>query len=90
MTVDLICSEAGLGKRYFYESFADRDALLGPLDQISSLSVETAGHWAIWLVFMVEVAVMLRVVRDCRSVRQRDPPREWDIRTRPRSPQGWW
>lgn len=28
VTVDLICSEAGLGKRYFYESFADRDALL--------------------------------------------------------------
>jgi AcrR family transcriptional regulator len=28
VTVDLICSEAGLGKRYFYESFSDRDALL--------------------------------------------------------------
>jgi AcrR family transcriptional regulator len=28
VTVDLICSEAQLGKRYFYESFADRDALL--------------------------------------------------------------
>ena len=29
--------------------------------------VETAGHWAIWLTFMVEVAVMLRVVRDRRA-----------------------
>jgi AcrR family transcriptional regulator len=28
VTVDLICSEAQLGKRYFYESFPDRDALL--------------------------------------------------------------
>jgi len=28
VTVDLICSEAQLGKRYFYESFADRDTLL--------------------------------------------------------------
>ncbi len=28
VTVDLICSEAQLGKRYFYESFADRDSLL--------------------------------------------------------------
>ena len=28
VTVDLICSEAQLGKRYFYESFTDRDALL--------------------------------------------------------------
>ena len=28
VTVDQICSEAGLGKRYFYESFSDRDALL--------------------------------------------------------------
>lgn len=30
-------------------------------------AVETAGHWAVWLVFMVEVAVMLRVVRDRRA-----------------------
>jgi hypothetical protein len=29
--------------------------------------VETAGHWIIWLVFMVEVVVMLRVVRDRRA-----------------------
>lgn len=29
--------------------------------------VETAGHWAIWLTFMVEVAVMLSVVRDRRA-----------------------
>jgi len=29
--------------------------------------VETAGHWAIWLTFMVEVAVMLSVVRDRRG-----------------------
>ena len=28
VTVDRICSEAQLGKRYFYESFADRDTLL--------------------------------------------------------------
>ena len=28
VTVDLICSEAQLGKRYFYESFTDRDTLL--------------------------------------------------------------
>lgn len=27
-------------------------------------AAETAGHWAIWLVFMVEVVVMLAVVRD--------------------------
>jgi len=29
--------------------------------------VETAGHWVIWLTFMVEVAVMLSVVRDRRA-----------------------
>lgn len=29
--------------------------------------VETAGHWIVWLVFMVEVVVMLRVVRDRRA-----------------------
>ena len=29
--------------------------------------VETAGHWLIWLTFMVEVAVMLYVVRDRRA-----------------------
>ena len=29
--------------------------------------VETAGHWAIWLTFMAEVAVMLSVVRDRRA-----------------------
>lgn len=27
-TVDAVCAEAGLSKRYFYEGFADRDALL--------------------------------------------------------------
>lgn len=30
-------------------------------------AVETAGHWAVWLTFMVEVVVMLRVVRDRRG-----------------------
>lgn len=30
-------------------------------------TVETTGHWAIWLVFIVEVAVMLGVVRDRRA-----------------------
>ena len=29
--------------------------------------VETAGHWLIWLTFMVEVVVMLYVVRDRRA-----------------------
>ena len=29
--------------------------------------VETAGHWAVWLVFMFEVVVMLCVVRDRRA-----------------------
>jgi len=29
--------------------------------------VETAGHWVVWLVFMVEVVVMLRVVEDRRA-----------------------
>lgn len=29
--------------------------------------VETAGHWLVWLTFMVEVAVMLCVVRDRRA-----------------------
>lgn len=29
-------------------------------------TLETAGHWLIWLVFMVEVVVMLSVVRDRR------------------------
>ena len=29
--------------------------------------VEKAGHWAVWLVFMVEVVVMLCVVRDRRA-----------------------
>jgi hypothetical protein len=29
--------------------------------------VETAGHWIVWLVFMVEVIVMLRVVEDRRA-----------------------
>jgi len=29
--------------------------------------VEIAGHWIVWLVFMVEVAVMLWVVRDRRA-----------------------
>lgn len=29
--------------------------------------VETAGHWLVWLTFMVEVAIMLRVVRDRRA-----------------------
>jgi hypothetical protein len=29
--------------------------------------VETAGHWLVWLVFLVEVVVMLRVVRDRRA-----------------------
>lgn len=28
-TVELICKRAGLSKRYFYESFADREAILG-------------------------------------------------------------
>lgn len=30
-------------------------------------TAETAGHWAIWLTFMVEVVVMLVVVRDRRA-----------------------
>jgi hypothetical protein len=30
-------------------------------------TLETLGHWVIWLVFMVEVVVMLRVVRDRRA-----------------------
>src|SRR5690349_7041710 len=34
VTVDLICSEAQLGKRYFYESFADRDTLLVALADV--------------------------------------------------------
>ncbi|MEA2223972.1 MAG: hypothetical protein QOH83_2348 [Solirubrobacteraceae bacterium] len=29
--------------------------------------LETAGHWGVWLVFVVEVVVMLRVVRDRRA-----------------------
>jgi hypothetical protein len=29
--------------------------------------VETAGHWIVWLVFMLEVVVMLSVVRDRRA-----------------------
>ena len=29
--------------------------------------VETAGHWVVWLVFMIEVLVMLYVVRDRRA-----------------------
>ena len=29
--------------------------------------VETAGHWLVWLTFMVEVVVMLSVVRDRRA-----------------------
>jgi hypothetical protein len=29
--------------------------------------LETAGHWAVWLVFVVEAVVMLRVVRDRRA-----------------------
>ena len=29
--------------------------------------VETAGHWTVWLTFMVEVVVMLSVVRDRRA-----------------------
>ncbi len=29
--------------------------------------VETAGHWLIWLTFMVEVVVMLSIVRDRRA-----------------------
>lgn len=29
--------------------------------------VENAGHWLVWLTFMVEVAVMLSVVRDRRA-----------------------
>lgn len=34
VTVDAICRRAGLSKRYFYESFADRDAILvAALDQ---------------------------------------------------------
>lgn len=35
VTVDAICARAGLSKRYFYESFADRDAILvAALDQV--------------------------------------------------------
>jgi AcrR family transcriptional regulator len=35
VTVDAICTSAGLSKRYFYESFADRDAILvAALDQV--------------------------------------------------------
>ena len=30
-------------------------------------ALETAGHWAVWLTFMVEVVVMLAVVRDRRA-----------------------
>lgn len=30
-------------------------------------SVETAGHWAVWLIFVVEVAIMLAVVDDRRA-----------------------
>ncbi len=30
-------------------------------------AVETTGHWAVWLTFMVEVVVMLCVVRDRRA-----------------------
>ncbi|MER6761549.1 MULTISPECIES: TetR/AcrR family transcriptional regulator [Amycolatopsis] len=45
-TVDLVCKRAGLSKRYFYESFADREALLtavltGVFDAVRS-SLETA------------------------------------------------
>ena len=29
--------------------------------------VEDVGHWVIWLTFVVEVVVMLRVVRDRRA-----------------------
>ena len=29
--------------------------------------LETAGHWCVWLVFVIEVVVMLRVVRDRRA-----------------------
>ncbi|WP_406641394.1 TetR/AcrR family transcriptional regulator [Amycolatopsis sp. WGS_07] len=45
-TVDLVCKRAGLSKRYFYESFADREALLeavltGVLEAVRS-ALETA------------------------------------------------
>ncbi|MFD2468020.1 TetR/AcrR family transcriptional regulator [Amycolatopsis silviterrae] len=45
-TVDLVCKRAGLSKRYFYESFADREALLiavltGVFDAVRS-ALETA------------------------------------------------
>ena len=47
VTVDLICSEAGLGKRYFYESFADRDALLLQLSDDLHDDLRTAMEAAI-------------------------------------------
>jgi AcrR family transcriptional regulator len=31
LTVEAVCARAGLTKRYFYEAFADRDAVLGAL-----------------------------------------------------------
>lgn len=45
-TVDLVCKHAGLSKRYFYESFADRETLLeavlaGVFDTVRS-ALETA------------------------------------------------
>ncbi len=42
VTVDLICSEAQLGKRYFYESFSDRDALLLQLSDDLYADLRTA------------------------------------------------
>lgn len=41
-TVDAVCSQAGLSKRYFYESFADREAVLIALVERVMATVRTA------------------------------------------------
>lgn len=47
-TVDLVCKRAGLSKRYFYESFSDREAILvalleGVMDDVRAALLDTLG-----------------------------------------------
>lgn len=49
LTIDNLCREAKLNKRYFYESFADLDALAGALvddlaNQLISIGLQSAGE----------------------------------------------
>jgi hypothetical protein len=48
-------------------------------------AIETAGHWAVWLTFMVEVVVMLFVVRaDGRRSTATASSSSWSPSPRPR------